>query len=184
MNSWPWPAPEDDGGARHLIAGTQLPDVALESTTGSAVDLARREGAAVLFVYPFTGTPGTPNPPRWDEIPGAHGSTPEAEGFRDHHQVLQDLGLGVFGLSGQTSTDQRAFAARVGLTFPVLSDTGFAFAAALRLPRFETGGVKYLRRISFIIRDGVIEQTIYPVHPPDRHAQDLVSRLRSTSARI
>jgi hypothetical protein len=31
----------------------------------------------------FAGLPGLPNPPGWDDIPGAHGSTPQTEGFRD-----------------------------------------------------------------------------------------------------
>ncbi len=39
--AWPWPAPKDDGAAKHLIAGTRLPDVALEATRGAAVNLAR-----------------------------------------------------------------------------------------------------------------------------------------------
>ena len=29
---WPWPAPTDDGAAKHIIAGTRLPDVALVAT--------------------------------------------------------------------------------------------------------------------------------------------------------
>ena len=174
MSEWPWPEPEDDGGAKHIIAGTRLPDVALTATHGAPVNLARFQEKAVVFVYPFTGTPGAPNPLDWDTIPGAHGSTPEAESFRDHYAAFQDLGFEIFGLSGQTQADQSAFAARVGLPFPVLSDADFTFADALQLPRFATGGVTYLRRITFIVRDGHIERTIYPVHPPDRHAQTLL----------
>ena len=41
MTNWPWPAPKDDGAAKHLIAGTRLPDVVLEATRGAAVNLAR-----------------------------------------------------------------------------------------------------------------------------------------------
>ena len=178
---WPWPAPVDDGGARHLVAGTRLPDVTLEATRGAPANFAQHTGHAILFVYPFTGTPGQPNPPDWDTIPGAHGSTPEAEGFRDVHQAFQNLGFEVFGLSGQTASDQSAFAARAELPFVLLSDISFAFTHALRLPRFQTGGVTYLRRITFIVRAGVIEQTIYPVHPPDRHAAELLDEVRSAS---
>ncbi|MBS0270185.1 MAG: peroxiredoxin, partial [Proteobacteria bacterium] len=76
--NWPWPSPVDDGTAKHLIAGTRLPDVALPATRGASVNLARYQERAVLFAYPMTGTPGVANPPDWDVIPGAHGSTPEA----------------------------------------------------------------------------------------------------------
>ena len=174
MSAWPWPAPVNDGASKHLVAGSRLPDVTLAATRGAPANLSRHKGSAILFVYPFTGTPGLPNPPDWDTIAGAHGSTPEAEGFRDHYAAFHVLGFEVFGLSGQTQAGQRAFAARVGLPFPVLSDADFTFADALRLPRFVTGGVTYLRRITFIVRDGHIERTIYPVHPPDRHAQTLL----------
>ncbi len=177
MSAWPWPAPLNDGASQHLVAGTWLPDVALAATRGSPVNLSRRNGSAILFVYPFTGTPGQPNPPNWDMIPGAHGSTPEAEGFRDNYLAFEDLGFEVFGLSGQSCADQKAFATRAGLPFPVLSDADFTFADILRLPRFAAGGIMYLKRITFVIRNGVIEETIYPVHPPDRHAGDLLVRL-------
>lgn len=170
MAEWPWPAPGDDGAAAHLVAGARLPPVALQSSAGIAVDLSTLAGRAVLFVYPFTGTPGAPNPPNWDDIAGAHGSTPEAEGFRDAMPQFAVRGVKVFGMSGQPSLDQQAFARRAGITYPLLSDADFCFANALRLPRFETGGVTYLRRLTLLIRDGAIERCIYPVHPPHTHA--------------
>lgn len=174
---WPWPAPKDDGAAKHIIPGTRLPDVALKATRGAPVNLARYQERAVVFVYPFTGTPGQPNPPRWDEIEGAHGSTPEAEGFRDRYADFELKGYEVFGLSAQPADAQRAFATRCGLPYLLLSDTDCAFADALRLPCFETGGVKYLRRLTLIVRNGVIYRCIYPVHPPHTHACALLAEL-------
>ncbi len=73
----------NDGGADHLQPGTRLPPFALPATDGRQVDLAALAGKTLLIVYPWTGRPGHPNPPDWDAIPGAHGSTPELEGFRD-----------------------------------------------------------------------------------------------------
>lgn len=174
---WPWPQPTDDGAALHLLPGTRLPDVALPATRGAPVNLARYQERAIVFVYPFTGTPGEANPPRWDDIAGAHGSTPEAEGFRDHAAQFELRGYEIFGLSTQTSAAQRAFATRVGLPFLLLSDSAFAFADALDLPRFETGGVAYLKRLTLVVRNGVIYRCIYPVHPPHTHAQTLLAEL-------
>jgi peroxiredoxin len=176
------PAPKDDGGAKHLIAGTRLPDVALPATRGADVNLARYQERAVVFVYPMTGTPGVPNPPDWDVIPGAHGSTPEAEGFRDAYAEFEILGYEVFGLSGQATEDQHAFAARAGIPYLLLSDAAFALADALRLPRFETGGVTYLKRLTMIVRNGVIYRVVYPVHPPATHARELLSALSQAHA--
>ena len=182
MKNWPWPAPENDGAAKHIIAGTRLPDVALPATFGAAVNLARFQERAVVFVYPFTGTPGKANPPDWDKIPGAHGSTPEAEGFRDTYAAFQVKGYEVFGVSGQTTEAQQAFAERNGISFQLLSDAKFTFADALKLPRFTAGRHTYLHRLTLIVRDGVISRCIYPVHPPHTHARDLLAELAGAAA--
>lgn len=172
---WPWPAPVDDGAAKHIIAGTRLPDVALPATRGADVNLARVQERVVIFVYPFTGTPGEADPPGWDDIPGAHGSTAEAEGFRNAVVEYEALGWQIFGVSAQSRAAQRQFAERSGLSFPLLSDSAFRFSDALQLPRFETGGVTYLKRLTLLARNGVIYRCIYPVHPPDRHAADILA---------
>lgn len=178
---WPYPAPDDDGGTRHLAPGLALPDIALPATDGRSVSLARSSGRWVVFVYPWTGRPGRPNPPLWDEIPGAHGSTPEAEGFRDTYAAFREAGFDVFGLSGQATADQREFANRVGLPFALLSDADGALRAALRLPAFETGGVAYLKRLTLVVENGRLARVDYPVHPPHTHARDLLAALTSAS---
>jgi peroxiredoxin len=175
--AWPYPSPEDDGGARHLVPGLALPDTPLVATDGRSISLSRLDGSWVVFIYPWTGKPGIPNPPNWDDIAGAHGSTPEAEGFRDAYEDFRRAGFDVLGLSGQTTADQQEFATRLRLPFPLLSDSAGALRDALRLPTFETGGVMYLKRLTLILRDGKIERTIYPVHPPHTHARDLLATL-------
>ena len=114
MSDWPWPAPDDDGGARHLMAGLTLPDLPLPATDGRTLSLARLPGRWIVFVYPWTGRPGFPNPPDWDDIRGAHGSTPEAEGFRDHHDAFRKMGLDVLGLMTVGPTEGGPEAARPG----------------------------------------------------------------------
>lgn len=166
-------APEDDGGARHLMPGRRLPSVSLASTAGKPVDPARLKGRSVLFAYPWTGRPGLPNPPDWDHIPGAHGSTPETEGFRDLHPVLQAMGIGVYGISTQSPGYQAEMAQRLRLPFPILSDEQLRLAEAWRLPVFRTGGEVYLKRLTLVLRDGRIERCFYPVHPPGLHAREV-----------
>jgi hypothetical protein len=39
---------------QHLV-GRRMPDVDLEATSGSPVNLSRISGTAVIFCYPFTG---------------------------------------------------------------------------------------------------------------------------------
>ncbi len=169
-SDWPWPAPNDDGAADHLQPGTRLPDLELDATPGEPVNLARRPGRTIVFVYPWTGRAGLANPPDWDHIPGAHGSTPQTEGFARAYDQFRAIGCEVYGLSGQDSTHHRELSERLALPFALLSDDDLSFARALRLPTFETGGVTYLKRLTLLIRDGAIEAVIYPVHPPDRSA--------------
>jgi len=47
----------------------------------------------------------------------------------------------------------------------------------LRLPTFETSGMKLLKRMALVIQDGKIEHVFYPVFPPDRNASDVIAWL-------
>jgi peroxiredoxin len=171
------PVPEDDGAARHLT-GLALPPVVLEATIGPPVDLAALPaGRAVLFAYPMTGKPGVALPDGWDDIPGARGCTPQNCSFRDSYSAFKELGACVLGLSTQPTDYQREMAERLHLPYPVLSDAAFVLTEALRLPTFEAGGVKLLRRLTLIVRDGRIEHVFYPVFPPDRSTSDVLGWL-------
>lgn len=175
--NWPWPAPENDGGADHLTPGLALPDITLAVIDGMSISLAALDGAWIVFVYPWTGSPGRPNPPNWDDIRGAHGSTPEIEGFRDAYVSYRALGYNVLGISGQAPEDQQEFANRSDVRFPLASDANGKLRDALKLPTFETGGVTYLKRLTLVVRDGKIERAVYPVHPPHTHAGELLAAL-------
>jgi peroxiredoxin (alkyl hydroperoxide reductase subunit C) len=172
------PAPEDDGGARHL-PGLAVPDVALAATDGTLVSLAKVPGRVVVFAYPRTGVPGQISPmPDWDMIPGARGCTPQACAFRDLHKELAAAGAArVFGLSTQDTAYQREASERLHLPFPLLSDEKLALSSALRLPLMQAGGMTLIRRLAMIIDDGRIAQVFYPVFPPDRNAGDVLAWL-------
>ena len=168
-----------------------MPSLALPSTRGDSirVDLVP-EGFArlVIYAFPMTGIPGVELPSGWDEIPGARGCTPESCGFRDHAADLADEGASVAGLSTQSSAYQREVAERLALSFPLLSDSGLQLTRALRLPafsldlapEFDGGGHKtLLKRLTMVVRAGMIEHVFYPVFPPDRHAEEVLAWLRA-----
>ena len=177
MIPWPWPAPVDDGAASHLAPGQPVPDIALPSTGGKPVSPARLKGRSILFFYTWTGRPGLPNPTNWDDIPGAHGSTPELEGIRNLTSSFASLDTAVYAISAQTPEWQQELATRLGLDFDVLSDAGLALARALRLPLFNAGDITCYRRLTLSILDGRIDWVFYPVHPPDAHARDVLAWL-------
>lgn len=176
------PQPEDDGGASHL-AGLGLPSLPLTATHGGEVDLSALRGRSVVYIYPMTGRPDVSLPEGWDAIPGARGCTPQSCSFRDHAAELAELGVAqLFGLSTQDGTWQREAVDRLHLPFPLLSDHRLALADELDLPRFEAEGKVLLKRLTLVLRDGMIEKVFYPVFPPDRSAQDVIDWLRGQSS--
>lgn len=174
------PVPQDDGAARHL-PGKALPSVLLSCTSGNPVDLSRLAGFVVVYCYPRTGRPdeealgGTEN---WNRIPGARGCTPQSCAYNDLHAQLQALGARVYGLSTQSTGYQQEAVRRLGLAFPLLSDSSHLLADQLKLPGFEVAGTRLLKRTTLIIRDGRIVHCFYPVFPPDEDARNVVEWMR------
>jgi peroxiredoxin len=154
-----------------------MPDLDLPTTMGATVNFARLAGRAIVYCYPWTGRPGLPDPPGWDDIPGAHGSTPETEGFRDLYDGFRQVDAEVFGLSTQSCDYQQEMATRLSIPFAIVSDERFALQKALSLPTFATGGVTYLERLTLAIRDGAIERVYYPVRLPAAHAREVCAWL-------
>jgi len=173
------PIPRDDGAADHLV-GRPAPEVELTSTAGDTIALdALPEDRCVIYVYPLTGRPGADLPTGWDDIPGARGCTTEACDFRDHYDDLTAAGAArVFGLSSQDTPHQQEAVDRLRLPYPMLSDAGFRLAETLGLPTFEAGGMTLYKRLTLIIRGGVIEHVFYPIFPPNEHARQVLSWLR------
>ena len=175
------PMPEDDGATRHLT-GIKLPDLALPATSGGPVNLSKLKGRTVLYIYPRTGVPGQALPTGWDTIPGARGCTPQSCSFRDHFGELKRLGVAqLFGLSAQDTAYQQEAATRLHLPFPILSDEKLAFTRALRLPTFSVDGMTLIKRMALVIDDGTITKVFYPVFPPDKNAQEVITWLQTAA---
>lgn len=175
------PVPTDDGLADHLI-GMQLPSLSLTATSGTKIDLSKIKGRLVVYCYPRTGTPNTSLPEGWDQIPGARGCTPQSCAYRDHYQEIKTLGAEVFGLSSQSTEYQTEMVNRLHLPFPVLSDQHFEFQRALKLLTFEVAGMTLLKRLTMIVKDGVVEVVHYPVFPSDSDPAWVITKLTSQQA--
>lgn len=173
------PEPTDDGAADHLPT-TDVPSIGLPATDGDFVDLSTLPGRVVVYVYPKTGRPDEDvTPDDWEEIPGARGCTPESCGFRDAYHDLLEQVTAVFGLSLQTTDYQREARDRLGLPFELLSDADRAFTNRLNLPTFTAGDEQFLKRLTLVLNDGVIEHVFYPVFPPDEHAVEVLDWLET-----
>ncbi len=175
------PIPLDDGACDHL-ENMPIPNVSLWSTDDQEVNLSSLSDWNVIFCYPMTGRPGVPIPEGWVKIPGAAGCTPQACAYRDNYAELKRNGIGIYGISTQTSEAQKEASNRLGLPYPLLSDANHSFSSALKLPMLEVGGSKLIKRLTLILKDGVIKKCFYPVFPPDKNVVEVIAWLSENKA--
>ena len=93
---------------------------------------------------------------------------------------MKRLGVAhLFGLSTQDSDYQREAVERLHLPFAILSDADLKLTRALDLPTFTVDGLTLIRRMAWVIDDGVITHVFYPVFPPDKNAEEVVSWIQA-----
>jgi peroxiredoxin len=52
----------------------------------------------------------------------------------------------------------------------------------MRLPLFEVQSMRLFKRLTLIIRDGLVEHVLYPVFPPDKNAEQVIDWLKAHQA--
>ncbi len=172
------PVPIDDGATDHLES-KHIPELSFPATNSEMINVRNLSGLIVFYIYPMTGRPDTPLPDSWDEIPGARGCTPQSCSFRDHHLELQQYNTRVYGLSTQSSEYQREMKERLHLPFEILSDLRLELKESLNLPTFEVANMELYKRVTLIVRDGIICKVFYPVFPPSDNADEVLKWLQS-----
>jgi peroxiredoxin len=68
---------------------------------------------------------------------------------------------------------------RLELPFDVLSDSELALASALGLPTFQAGGMALLKRLTLIVRDGVVAHVFFPIEEPSDNAFAVLKYLQA-----
>jgi peroxiredoxin len=61
------------------------------------------------------------------------------------------------------------------LSYPLLSDAGHSLSSALKLPCLEIEGLKLIKRLTPILKGGVIKKCFYPVFPPDKNVVGVIA---------
>ena len=150
--------------------GTQAPDFTLNSQSGKPVSLHDFRGQwVVLYFYPKDFT---------------HGCTIEAHAFQsDLAQYKRDHAV-ILGVSVQSPKSHKAFCAKEGMNFRLLSDStrkiSLMYGSLMNL-----GFIKLSKRHTFIIDpNGVIRQEFLDVNP-SRHSGEVLAaltRLQSVAA--
>jgi peroxiredoxin len=170
------PVPVDDGAANHL-RGMRMPRLTLDGTLGPLDVSALRH--LVLFLFPRIGRPDEPNPPGWDEIPGARGCTQETCAYRDLSRAFAEVGYDIAGVSAQPLSALTEAAQRLHVPYPLASDPAHRLGDALRLPMFSVAGETLYRRLTLVVDDGEITKTFYPIFPPQDNAPDVLHFLQA-----
>jgi len=175
------PIPVDDGACSHL-QGTQIPSIALKSTSDKNINVGTIKGVVVMFFYPMNGRPDAPPMIGWNDIPGARGCTPQSNSYKGNILKLEKLELKVFGISSQPLLDQKEAKFRLDLPFDLLNDSDFTLTKAMQLPTFKYQESTYIKRLTIIAENGIIKKTFYPVFPPNENVLDVLNWAKHNNA--
>ncbi|MCS4487274.1 thioredoxin-dependent thiol peroxidase [Staphylococcus americanisciuri] len=100
-----------------LQKGTQFPDFTLKNQDGEVVSNETIKGQkAILYFYPRDNTPTC---------------TTEACDFRDNLSYFNELGVAVYGISGDSQRKHQNFIAKHQLNFDLLVDADYQLSEAV-----------------------------------------------------
>lgn len=146
-----------------MKVGDKCPDFTLPSTEGvfRLSEKLGRNKYIVLYFYPKDNTPGC---------------TDEACSFRDNNMAVTGYGAEVYGISTDGIESHKKFAAKHGLSFPLLSDERGEIA---RLFGAYNGLFRTASRKTFIISpEGNIVEIIEGVKPSE-HVSRVIQFLKN-----
>jgi thioredoxin-dependent peroxiredoxin len=153
------PVQDASGGALGVGVGDRWPVASLEAHDGGRIDFTALDGPVVVYFYPKNGTPTC---------------TREAAEFNRAYGRYREAGVGLVGVSVDSTTDHECFVADEGLRFPLVSDADASIAR--RVGVLEDFG-KYgelAGRVTFLVdRDGIVrrvwrlEDADVEAHPGD-----------------
>ena len=126
----------------HLV-GTEFPEFSLNDDEGGMVDRGSILGGwTVMFFYPKDHSVGC---------------TMESCAFRDNYDRFEQPGVTVYGVSSDSIESHRAFRAKHGLQYNLLSDRGGGLVKALGLKKI----LGFLRtRVTLVIDgEGIVRST-------------------------
>ncbi|MFG2144788.1 winged helix-turn-helix transcriptional regulator [Streptomyces sp. NPDC048696] len=167
------------------LVGTKVPALQLLDYDGEPRDpVAAGTPYTVLYCFPGAYARKDAYPPGWAGIPGAPGCTLESCTFRDQLAEFTAAGATVHGVSTQRPDEQRAFADKERLRFPLLSDADLTLTAALRLPTFRTAGVSRLKRLTLVVdADRTVVEALYPITDVEESVRAALAAVRGLTGR-
>jgi peroxiredoxin Q/BCP len=142
--------------------GDKAPAFELKGTDGNTYTLEQFKGksAVVLAWFPKADTPGC---------------TKECKSIHESSKELHELNVAYFTISVDKPQDNKKFAEKYGLDFPILSDPGKTVAAAYGVLQ---GNRPFAQRWTFYIdKDGIIRQVDRSVNV-DQAGSDIAAKVK------
>ncbi len=149
-----------------LAPGDKAPDFTLPDQDGKPVSLRDFAGKpVVVYFYPKDDTPGC---------------TKEACQFNDNLQAFKKAKVPVLGISADTAAKHKAFRAKFGLKFPLLTDTnhtvGTAYGSWGEKTLYGKKTIGVIRSTFLVAADGTIARAWYHVRA-DGHAAKVLEEV-------
>ncbi len=149
-----------------LAPGDKAPDFTLPDQDGKPVSLRDFAGKpVVVYFYPKDDTPGC---------------TKEACQFNDNLQAFKKAKVPVLGISADTAAKHKAFRAKYGLKFPLLTDAdhtvGEAYGAWGEKTLYGKKTIGVIRSTFLVAADGTIARAWYHVQA-DGHAAKVLEEV-------
>ncbi len=149
-----------------LAAGDKAPAFALADQDGARVSLKDfKGGRVVIYFYPRDDTPGC---------------TKEACQFNDNLRAFARAKVPVLGISGDSAEKHKAFRAKYGLKFPLLTDAdhsvGEDYGAWGEKTLYGKKSVGVIRSTFLIAPDGKVARAWYHVKA-DGHAAKVLAEV-------
>jgi thioredoxin-dependent peroxiredoxin len=133
-----------EGSPRGIGVGDRWPVANPESHDGGRIDFTALGGPVVVYFYPKDGTPAC---------------TREANAFNPAYGRYQDAGVGLVGVSLDSTSGHECFAADEGLGFPLVSGAEGGIAKRLGVLADYGNYGELAARMTFLVdRDGVVRR--------------------------
>lgn len=155
-------------GAGAALQGKKAPAFTLSDGAGKSVALKDLIGSnnLVLYFYPRDMTPGC---------------TAEACSFRDNIEPIKALGANVAGISADSGDSHARFAAKYGLNFPLLADSGNEVGKLYGVYKKKSlYGREYMgiERTTFVIDKSGVVRRVFPKVKVNGHTEEVIAALK------
>jgi len=152
---------------KKIEVGDPIPSITLKNENGVEVNINNIKKPLIIYFYPKDETPGC---------------IKEACKFRDEFQSFVDLGVQVFGISGDSSASHKKFKEKYHLPFTLLADSNNEVRKEFGVPKsllFLPGRVTYI-----VNEKGIVTYMFNSQFGAEKHIENALEFLRKNKTAI